>query len=35
MSSRHLHVHLSPALVAPERLAGGVAVVIDVLSTLR
>jgi 2-phosphosulfolactate phosphatase len=31
MSSRHLSVHLSPSLVPPERLAGGVAVVIDVL----
>ena len=31
MSSRYLSVHLSPALVAPERLAGGVVVVIDVL----
>jgi 2-phosphosulfolactate phosphatase len=28
---RPIHVHLSPALVAPERLAGGVAVVVDVL----
>jgi 2-phosphosulfolactate phosphatase len=28
---RHVHVHLSPALVAPDRLAGGVAVVLDVL----
>lgn len=31
MAVRQLHVHLSPALVAPERLAGGVAVVLDVL----
>src|SRR5262245_5769466 len=31
MSSRQLHVHLSPSLVAPERLVGSVAVVIDVL----
>lgn len=28
---RPIHVHLSPALVAPERLAGGVVVVLDVL----
>jgi 2-phosphosulfolactate phosphatase len=28
---RRIHVHLTPALVAPERLAGAVAVVIDVL----
>src|SRR5262245_56341394 len=28
---RELHVHLTPDLVAPERLAGGVAVVVDVL----
>src|SRR5688500_12993631 len=28
---RQLHVHLSPALVAADRFAGGVAVVIDVL----
>jgi 2-phosphosulfolactate phosphatase len=28
---RQIHVHLSPALVDPERLAGGVAVVVDVL----
>src|SRR5262245_29907438 len=27
----HVHVHLAPALVPPCRLAGGVAVVIDVL----
>jgi 2-phosphosulfolactate phosphatase len=31
MSTRQLYVHLSPALICPERLAGGVAVVIDVL----
>src|SRR2546428_518074 len=28
---RPVHVHLAPALVTPERLAGGVAVVMDVL----
>jgi 2-phosphosulfolactate phosphatase len=31
MAARQVHVHLAPPLVAPERLAGGVAVVIDVL----
>jgi 2-phosphosulfolactate phosphatase len=31
MAARQVHVHLAPALVAPERLAGAVAVVIDVL----
>jgi 2-phosphosulfolactate phosphatase len=31
MPPRSIHVHLSPALVAPERLAGGVAVIVDVL----
>jgi 2-phosphosulfolactate phosphatase len=31
MARRHIEVHLAPALVAAERLAGGVAVVIDVL----
>ncbi|MFO0877080.1 MAG: 2-phosphosulfolactate phosphatase [Gemmataceae bacterium] len=31
MAGRTLHVHLSPALVSPEVLAGGVVVVVDVL----
>jgi 2-phosphosulfolactate phosphatase len=31
MSGRHILVHLAPELVAPESLAGGVAVVVDVL----
>lgn len=31
MASRQLHVHLSPLLVTPETLQGGVVVVIDVL----
>jgi 2-phosphosulfolactate phosphatase len=30
-AARQVHVHLAPELVAPERLGGGVAVVVDVL----